>query len=162
MNVKYGSKRMMGAAIACLLGAAAASGQPAQKALMAEDVFKNVQVLKGIPVNQFMETMSFFSASLGYNCTNCHVADSLGNWEKYAEDVPAKRMARMMIVMVNTINKSNFGGRGAVSCYSCHRGAGHPKIVPSLAEQYGTPPPEDPNEIEIAGQAPAGHSVPPH
>jgi hypothetical protein len=27
---------------------------------MAEDVFKNVQVLKGIPVNQFMETMGFF------------------------------------------------------------------------------------------------------
>ena len=60
----YGSKRMMGAAIACLLGAAAASSQPAQKPLMAEDVFKNVQVLRGIPVNQFMETMSFFSASL--------------------------------------------------------------------------------------------------
>ena len=155
----YGSKPVMGAAIVCLLGTAAASGQPAQKPLMAEDVFKNIQVLKGIPVNQFMETMSFFSASLGYNCTNCHVADSLGNWEKYAEDVPAKRMARVMIVMVNTINKSNFGGRGAVSCYSCHRGAGRPKIIPSLAEQYGAPPPEDPNEIEIAGQAPAGSSA---
>jgi photosynthetic reaction center cytochrome c subunit len=155
----YGSKQVMGAAIVCLLGGGAATSQPAQKPLMAEDVFKNVQVLKGIPVNQFMETMSFFSASLGYNCTNCHVADSLGNWEKYAEDVPAKRMARVMIVMVNSINKSNFGGRGAVSCYSCHRGAGHPKIIPSLAEQYGTPPPEDPNEIEIAGQAPAGPSA---
>ncbi len=35
-----------------------------QKPLMAEDVFKNVQVLKGIPVNQFMETMGFFSAAL--------------------------------------------------------------------------------------------------
>jgi hypothetical protein len=100
--------------------------------------------------------MSFFSASLGYNCTNCHVADSLGNWEKYAEDVPAKKMARVMVVMVKTINRSNFGGRGAVSCYSCHRGARRPKIIPSLAEQYGAPPPEDPNEIEIAAQAPAG------
>ncbi len=156
MNMKRGWKRTLGPAMMCVLSAAAASGQPAQKPLMAEDVFKNVQVLKGIPVNQFMETMSFFSASLGYNCTNCHVADSLGNWEKYAEDVPAKKMARVMVVMVNTINKSNFGGRGAVSCYSCHRGAGRPKIIPSLAEQYGAPPPEDPNEIEVAAQAPAG------
>jgi hypothetical protein len=40
---------------------------PPQKTLMAEDVFKNIQVLKGIPVNQFMETMGFFSAALGYN-----------------------------------------------------------------------------------------------
>jgi hypothetical protein len=157
--MERGPKRTIGLAAVCWWSVAAASGQPAQKTLLAEDVFKNIQVLKGIPVNQFMETMSFFSASLGYNCTNCHVADSLGNWEKYAEDVPAKRMARVMVVMVNTINKSNFGGRGAVSCYSCHRGAGHPKIIPSLAEQYGTPPPEDPNEIEIAAQAAAGSSV---
>lgn len=37
-----------------------------EKPLMAEDVFKNVQVLNGIPVNQFMETMGFFSAALSY------------------------------------------------------------------------------------------------
>ena len=48
------------------------------KPLMAEDVFTNVQVLKGIPVNQFMETMGFFSAALGYNCTNCHGDAVLG------------------------------------------------------------------------------------
>jgi hypothetical protein len=40
---------------------------------MAEDVFKNIQVLKGIPANQFMDTMGFFSAALGLNCTGCHV-----------------------------------------------------------------------------------------
>ena len=32
---------------------------------MAEQVFKNVQVLKGIPVNEFMGTMGVFSAALG-------------------------------------------------------------------------------------------------
>ena len=31
-------------------------GSPATRAPMAEDVFKNVQVLKGIPVDQFMGT----------------------------------------------------------------------------------------------------------
>ncbi|HSR06486.1 MAG TPA: photosynthetic reaction center cytochrome c subunit family protein, partial [Bryobacteraceae bacterium] len=78
---------------------------PAQKTLLAEDVFKNVQVLKGIPVNQFMETMGFFSAALGYNCTNCHGNEVIGNWDRYADDIPVKQTARRMIQVVNTINK---------------------------------------------------------
>src|SRR5215472_5311553 len=84
--------------------------QAQEKPLMAEDVFKNVQVLKGIPVNQFMETMGFFSAALGYNCTNCHGTAVLGNWDKYANETPEKMMARRMIQVVNTINKDLFGG----------------------------------------------------
>jgi hypothetical protein len=60
-------------------------------------------VLKGIPVNQFMETMGFFSAALGYNCTNCHGTEVLGNWEKYANDTPVKQTARRMVIVVNTI-----------------------------------------------------------
>jgi hypothetical protein len=31
---------------------------------MAEDVLKNVQVLKGIPLDEFMGTMGFFAAAL--------------------------------------------------------------------------------------------------
>jgi len=120
-----------------------------QKPLMAEDVFKNVQVLKGIPVNQFMETMGFFSAALGYNCTNCHGDDVLGNWERYANDIPVKGTARRMIQVVNTINKDLFGGREAVTCYTCHRGSPAPKVIPSLLEQYSAPPADDPNEVEI-------------
>jgi hypothetical protein len=121
-----------------------------QKPLMAEDVFTNVQVLKGIPVNQFMETMGFFSASLGYNCTNCHGDQVLGNWEKYADDVPVKRTARRMIQIENTINKTLFDGREMVTCYTCHRGSPTPKVVPSLLEQYSEPPADDPNEVEIS------------
>jgi len=40
-----------------------------------------------------------------------------------------------------------------VTCYSCHRGEELPKVRPSLAEQYGVPPPDDPNEIQIPSQA---------
>src|SRR5215471_5216354 len=120
-----------------------------QKPLMAEDVFKNVQVLKGIPVNQFMETMGFFSAALGYNCTNCHGDAVLGNWEKYADDIPVKRTARRMVQVVNTINKDLFGGREAVTCYTCHRGSPTPKVIPSLLEQYSEPSADDPNDVEI-------------
>jgi hypothetical protein len=104
---------------------------------------------KGIPVNQFMETMGFFSAALGYNCTNCHGDEVLGNWEKYAADTPVKRTARRMVQVVGTINKNLFGGREAVTCYTCHRGSPTPKVVPSLMEQYSEPAPDDPNEVEI-------------
>lgn len=129
-----------------------------EKPLMSDDVFKNVQVLKGIPVNEFMETMGFFSASLSYNCTDCHVPASLESWAKYAEDIPTKRMARNMIQMVNAFNKANFGGRRVLTCYSCHRGAGIPKNIPSLAEQYSAPI-DDANEVEIVDQSPQGPSV---
>jgi len=142
------------------VGVAPASGQAAtgQKPLMAEDVFKNITVLKGISVNEFMGTMGFFSASLGLNCVYCHVADSMQDWQKFAEDVPRKRMARVMIQMVNNINRTNFGGRRVITCYSCHRGAERPKVVPSLADQYGVPS-EDPNEIEIVANAAQGPSA---
>ena len=132
-----------------LLCGAPANGQ------MAEDVFKNVQVLKGISVSEFMGTMGFFSASLSLNCTDCHISESSGDWARYADDTPLKRTARRMIVMVNNLNKDNFGGRRAVTCYSCHRGTIFPKVIPNLADQYGAPPPDDPNEVEIIGRAPA-------
>jgi photosynthetic reaction center cytochrome c subunit len=144
-------------AVACLLMVTPLMAQtaPADKPLMAEDFFKNVQVLKGIPVNQFMDTMGFFAASLGLNCTGCHVAESLQDWAKFGDDVPRKRIARQMVTMVNALNKANFGGARRVTCYTCHRGGQEPEMIPSLAEQYSVPP-EDANKIEIAPDAPAG------
>jgi len=151
---------VLGIAVVSLVGAGLASSQqaPAEKPLMAEQVFKNVKVLKGIPVGEFMDTMGFFAASLGLNCVYCHVEQSMENWDKFAEDVPRKETARAMILMVNALNKGSFGGRRALTCYSCHRGAEHPKVVPSLADQY-TVPQEDPNEIEIVKDAPQGPSA---
>ena len=113
---------------------------------MAEDVFKNIQVLKGIPVDQFMGTMGFFSASLGLNCTDCHVDESGGNWAKYADDNDLKRTARRMMQMVSALNRSSFGGRQVVTCNTCHRGTRRPNVMPSLALLYGTPPPDEPGE----------------
>jgi len=140
--------------VTCLLTLAPVIAQPApqEKQQMAEEVFKNVQVLKGIPVNQFMDTMGFFSAALGVNCTGCHVAESLQDWAKFAEDIPRKRMARGMIQMINGFNKTGFGGRRALTCWTCHRGVQVPETIPSLAAQY-TVPPEDANQIEIVPDA---------
>jgi photosynthetic reaction center cytochrome c subunit len=137
---------------------AAASAPSAQRPPLAEDVFKNVQVLKGIPVNQFMETMGFFSASLGADCTFCHVTESGGSWEKYADDNQHKRTARGMVTMMNAINRDHFGGRQVVTCYTCHRGGDRPKVTPSLAALYGASPPDeqaDGVEPAAAGSAPA-------
>jgi len=77
---------------------------------MAETVFKNVQVLKGIPVNEFMGTMGIFSAALGMSCEDCHAAGD-ADWSVYATDSPRKQMARVMITMMATINKQHFRGR---------------------------------------------------
>jgi len=128
-----------------LLFTAVASGQ--QKPLMAEQVFKNVRVLKGIPVDQFMATMGFFSASLGETCTDCHSAESGGNWDKYADDNPRKNTARAMIGIMNAINKNYFGGKREITCYSCHRGVERPDVTPNLADLYGPPPSKEPDEL---------------
>lgn len=134
--------------IACGMGSASARGQ-AEKPQMAEDAFKNIQVLRGISVDQFLGTMGFFAASLSLNCTDCHTAESGGSWARYADDTPLKNTARRMVVMMNAINKADFGGERKVTCYTCHRGSQRPEISPSLAEQYGSPAPEDPDKVEI-------------
>jgi len=149
-NLKWIAWILAGLGASAPLIAQSAETQPA-----AETVFKNIQVLKGIPVSEFMGTMGFFSAALGLNCVYCHAAESLSDWDKFAIDVPRKRMARTMIQMVDTLNKNSFGGRKAITCNSCHNGTQKPKGVPSLMTQYGTPE-EDPNEIEIPDQPPKG------
>ena len=159
LNARGGSFRGIVMTLAWLLAAATANAQPApQKTLLAEDVFKNIQVLKGIPVGEFMDVMGFFSAALGSNCVHCHVDESLTHWEKFAEDVPRKRMARQMVLMMNAINKNNFGGRKVMTCYSCHRGDIRPEGVPSLLTQYSLPI-EDPNKVEIVPEAPTTPSA---
>jgi outer membrane lipoprotein-sorting protein len=115
--------------------------------VMAEDVFKNVQQLRGIPVSELWDTMGFISAALGANCVHCHVESSLNSLEKFAEETPRKRRAREMIAMVNAINKTHFGGARVVTCNTCHNGGIRPEPVPSLLKQYSLPI-EDPNAVE--------------
>jgi hypothetical protein len=148
---------LVGTILLCLLGSALLSAQTAaqEKPLLAEQVFKNVQVLRGVSVNEFMETMGFFAASLNANCTTCHGQDSGGSWESYASDnIPQKQTARRMILMMNMINQTYFAGRQVLTCYSCHRFGRTPEIVPDLTVQYGNAPDKDPVEIpaQAAGQ----------
>src|SRR5215470_16743811 len=144
------------AALAVALGGQTA---PLDKPLMAEDVFKNVQVLKGIPVNDFMGTMGIFSAALGMSCEDCHRSGD-SSWANYAADSPRKLVARSMVVMMAAINKTHFGGRQAVTCFSCHRGSDRPKVTPTLSALYDTPVLEDPRDIiEQASSSPSVDEV---
>lgn len=156
--MKLQSRRVIhcavGTMVLCILGAPWARSQSNtagtdQKPRMSEEAFKNIQVLRGIPVNEFMQTMGFFSASLSLNCTDCHVKESAGNWARYADDTQLKQTARRMVLMENLINRGDFEGTRMVTCYTCHRGFQKPEVTPSLAEEYGPPPPEDPDRAEV-------------
>lgn len=142
--------------VAMVSGQAAPAGQAARPQ-MSEEVFKNVQILKGIPVDEFMDTMGMFAAALSLNCVDCHTPESVGSWDRFADETSLKRTARRMILMVNTLNKDNFGGRKVVTCYTCHRGDTRPKFVPNLAAQYAEHV-EDANEVVI-NPVPGGPTV---
>jgi hypothetical protein len=149
--MKFGPNRIILRIIpvvaACSLGVALAQGQAAQaqRVPMAEEVFKNVQILKGIPVDEFMDTMGMFANSLSFNCVDCHTLQSVGTWDKFGDDTPLKQTTRKMMLMVNAINKDNFKGVRSVTCYTCHHGDLRPKVVPNLAAQYAAFM-DDPNE----------------
>ena len=161
-----GSRRATEGAVATamvwLLSVVVTSGQagPAPQPLMAEAVFKNVQVLKGISVNEFMGTMGIFSAALGMSCEDCHAADD-SKWENYAVDTsPRKVTARRMVQMMAGINKAYFGGRQVVTCFSCHRGSDRPKVTPNLLTLYSALIPDDPSDtIEQARDAPPADQI---
>ena len=162
--MRFGSSRMIIGTVVIVavatLGIAFARPQAAQqqqRPQMAEEVFKNVQILKGIPVDEFMDTMGMFSAALTLNCIDCHVAESVGSWEKFADETPLKIKARQMVTMVNTINKEQFKGVRAITCYTCHRGDLLPRTLPSLAAQYAAPV-EDANDVVIVN-VPGGPTV---
>jgi hypothetical protein len=101
----------------------------------AEQQFKNIQVLKGIPADQLIPSMQFITASLGVECGFCHVEHAMDKDEK-----KTKLAARKMITMVLALNQAHFNGELEVTCYTCHRGAAHPIATPILsAEPAGRP-----------------------
>lgn len=117
-------------------GARAQNAAQADTGKTAEQVFKNIQTLKGIPADQLQPSMQFISNALGVQCTFCHVQ---GAFEK--DDKKAKLTARKMIEMQMAINKTHFEGHEVISCNSCHHGAESPAAIPSI-------PDEEPKHVE--------------
>ena len=125
-----------------------AGQSPADPPLVSEQYFKNIQVLKGMPVDTFFDAMGMFAASMGNDCTFCHVKEAGFRREAFAEATPRIQRARQMIVMMQGLNKQYFGGRPRVTCFTCHRGDYQPVDTPSFSIQYGVPP-DDPNTINF-------------
>jgi photosynthetic reaction center cytochrome c subunit len=105
-------------------------GTTATPLKLAEEEYKNIQALKGIPADQVIPSMQFIAASLGVECEYCHVARA---FEK--DDKKPKLTARKMIGMMMAINKQNFEGHREVTCYSCHRGLPDPVATPMITAE---------------------------
>ncbi|HEY6067042.1 MAG TPA: c-type cytochrome [Thermoanaerobaculia bacterium] len=92
----------------------------------AEQVFKNIQSLKGMPAGRILRVMNMgYSRALGVSCLHCHVEQDFSS-----DDKRPKRAAREMMAMNKMINEKlrtlqNLEGKVEekfVSCTTCHRG----------------------------------------
>ena len=126
-----------GTSLLAVLGIALARGQSTPPKSMsgvgvapklAEEEYKNIQALKGIPAEQVIPSMQFIAASLGVECEYCHVPRQMDK-----DDKKPKVTARKMINMMIAINKENFEGHREVTCYSCHRGSANPVDTPIIS-----------------------------
>jgi len=90
---------------------------------LAETFFKNIEILKDKKASRLPAMMSALTGLLGVSCSHCHVPNE---WAR--EDKPTKQTARKMFRMIGRLNKEEFDGKNAVSCWTCHRGNPHPPI----------------------------------
>lgn len=95
----------------------------------AEQVYKNIQVFKGLPASQLLGAMNFMAGSLGVSCNHCHVPNQFAK-----DDKPAKQTARQMIQMMRSINDANFERKATVNCTTCHRGEMRPNSALTIAQ----------------------------
>jgi len=166
--MRFLSKRVIAAAVMLMLAAAIGTGrrvlaqgsQPAAptKPMMVEDVFKNVQALKGIGVDDFLLTMGIMSAAVGSDCVGCHPSAGTDHVD-WALDTPRKRTARRMVQMVTAINRDHFNGRQVVTCWSCHRGRDRPVTTMTMDVVYGPPTDESDDVLTPAQGVPSVDQV---
>jgi hypothetical protein len=109
----------------------------------ADQVFKNVQVLKNLTAAQLVTKMDKeYGVAMSWNCTNCHRFAPQGN---FASDTSNdKRRARFMQQMTDSINKSYLPklypkDTPKVSCMSCHRGYNEPPSDEYMIPERGKP-----------------------
>lgn len=109
--------------------------QPQAKEQTAAEHFKNIQILKDLPASELIPSMNFIADALGVRCDFCHV-------QPFSEDTKKeKQIARKMMVMMDSINKENFGGHQEVNCATCHQGHHSPLSYPPLAAGFVQPLP---------------------
>jgi hypothetical protein len=106
----------------------------------AEQVYKDIQVFKGVPADKIMPTMEFMNIALGVQCEHCHLPGT------YEAPNSNKTVARAMVKMQYDLIQGPFEAVPSVSCYTCHRGAVTPPTLPPVATETAAvvAPPEPP------------------
>ncbi|MBK5937815.1 photosynthetic reaction center cytochrome PufC [Halochromatium roseum] len=128
---------------------ASAEGGP-----LAKDVYKNVQVLGNLTVNEFNRLMVALTNWVApeQGCYYCHVSD--GGFEE--DGIYTKVTSRRMLQMTQDTNanwKDHVADTG-ITCYTCHRGNPVPEYV-----WVTDPGPGQPTALAPTGQNIAAASV---
>jgi hypothetical protein len=92
------------------------------KSQPAEEAYKNIQILKGMPAERVPMVMGVFNRVLGVQCTHCHVEEAMDNGDK-----PAFAKTRVMFKMRNWIAQTE---KVNATCWTCHRGNTKPPGAP--------------------------------
>jgi hypothetical protein len=108
---------------------------------------QNPQVFKpDTPPDRLQGIMRDFTATLGVRCSHCHVGvegQPLSTYDFASDANPRKEVARGMVRMVTRLNREILPEilrpareqlqQPLVNCYTCHRGAADPALVPPAA-----------------------------
>jgi photosynthetic reaction center cytochrome c subunit len=111
------------------------------KGKTADQFYKKIEALKGIPADQIHPAMEYITTALGVGCGYCHV---IGHFDQ--DDKREKHVARSMIQMTMALNQTVFDGKREITCYTCHRGAA--KAAGTLL-LTGDKAPTDPAGMEL-------------
>jgi len=110
---------------------------PAAGAQTAPPPMTNLQIIpKDTPRPQVLQQMQNIAAALGVQCSYCHVMDGRGRNDMAADDKPAKKAARGMMLLTRDINArlpdaiaKSPEATTRVGCATCHRGVPIPKQI---------------------------------
>jgi len=92
----------------------------------AEQVFKNIQSLKGVPAGRFVRVMNMgFSRALGVGCLHCHYGPDYSSDEKRQKLAAREMMAMNKMINDRLQSLQNLEGKPeehVINCSTCHRG----------------------------------------
>ncbi len=138
----------LGASLPSLYAQAPAAAPPPpaataadMKGKTAEQFYKKIEALKGIPADQVHPAMEYITTALGVGCGYCHV---IGHFDQ--DDKREKHVARSMIQMTMALNNTVFDGKRELTCYTCHRGVAKAATTLLLA---GDKVPTEKSALEI-------------